>query len=88
MSRLLKPLAGLPLKLLAFDTIDHRAVSLQLLASILPGTAAGLRGGWRDCCIVNAPERSGLGALVVLLAFEGVCRLWLFFFPLLQRRRG
>ena len=25
--------------------------------------AAGLRGGWRDCCIVNAPERSGLGAL-------------------------
>ena len=30
--------------------------------------AAGLRGGWRDCCIVNAPERSGLGALVVLLA--------------------
>ena len=23
--------------------------------------AAGLRGGWRDCCIVNAPERSGLG---------------------------
>ena len=28
----------------------------------------GLRGGWRDYCIVNAPERSGLGALVVLLA--------------------
>jgi hypothetical protein len=27
----------------------------------------GLRGGWRDCCIVNAPERSGLGAFVVLL---------------------
>ena len=40
MSRLLKPLAGLPLKLLAFDTIDHRDVSLQLLASILPGTSA------------------------------------------------
>ena len=30
--------------------------------------AAGLRGGWRDCCIVNAPERSGSGALVVALA--------------------
>ena len=30
--------------------------------------AAGLRGGWRDYCIVNAPERSGLGAFVVLLA--------------------
>jgi len=30
--------------------------------------AAGLRGGWRDCCIVNAPERSGLGAVVVLRA--------------------
>ena len=30
--------------------------------------AAGLRGGWRDCCIVNAPERSGLGAFDVLLA--------------------
>jgi len=30
--------------------------------------AAGLRGGWRDYCIVNAPERSGLGALVVLRA--------------------
>jgi hypothetical protein len=30
--------------------------------------AAGLRGGWRDCCIVNAPERSGLGARDVLLA--------------------
>ena len=28
----------------------------------------GLKGGWRDYCIVNAPERSGLGALVVLLA--------------------
>ena len=23
----------------------------------------GLKGGWRDCCIVNAPERSGLGPL-------------------------
>ena len=30
--------------------------------------AAGLRGGWRDYCIVNAPERSGPGAFVVLLA--------------------
>ena len=30
--------------------------------------AAGLRGGWRDYCIVNAPERSGLGTLVVLPA--------------------
>ena len=29
---------------------------------------AGLRGGWRDYCIVNAPERSGLGTFVVLLA--------------------
>ena len=34
--------------------------------------AAGLRGGWRDCCIVNAPERSGLGAFVVLLALVSV----------------
>src|SRR5512136_2883344 len=25
----------------------------------------GLKGGWRDCCIVNAPERSGLGAFDV-----------------------
>ena len=40
MSRLLKPSAELPLKLLAFDTIDHRDVSLQLLASIPPGTSA------------------------------------------------
>ena len=32
--------------------------------------AAGLRGGWRDCCIVNAPERSGSGALVSWRAFE------------------
>jgi hypothetical protein len=40
MSRLLKPFAELPLKLLAFDTIDNRDVSLQLLASILPGTSA------------------------------------------------
>jgi hypothetical protein len=23
--------------------------------------ARGLKGGWRDCCIVNAPERSGSG---------------------------
>src|ERR1017187_7369402 len=30
--------------------------------------AWGLRGGWRDYCIVNAPERSGPGAFVVLLA--------------------
>ena len=34
--------------------------------------AAGLRGGWRDYCIVNAPERSGLGAFVVLLALVSV----------------
>jgi hypothetical protein len=40
MSRLLKPFAELPLKLLAFDTIDNRDVSLQLLASILSGTSA------------------------------------------------
>ena len=40
MSRLLKPFAELPLKLLALDTIDSRDVSLQLLASILPGTSA------------------------------------------------
>ena len=40
MSRLLKPFAELPLKLLAFDTVDKRDVSLQLLASILPGTSA------------------------------------------------
>ena len=32
----------------------------------------GLRGGWRDYCIVNAPERSGLGAFVVLLALVSV----------------
>ena len=25
--------------------------------------AAGLRGGWRDYCIVNAPERSGSGGV-------------------------
>ena len=30
--------------------------------------AWGLRGGWRDYCIVNAPERSGPVAFVVLLA--------------------
>ncbi len=30
--------------------------------------AAGLRGGWRDYCIVNAPERRVLGASVVLRA--------------------
>jgi len=30
--------------------------------------AAGLRGGWRDYCIVTAPERSGLGTFDVLLA--------------------
>jgi hypothetical protein len=40
MSRLLKPFAELPLKLLALDTIDNRDVSLQLLAAILPGTSA------------------------------------------------
>ena len=32
--------------------------------------AAGLRGGWRDCCIVNAPERSGLGTLELLRALD------------------
>ena len=35
--------------------------------------AAGLRGGWRDCCIVNAPERSGLGACDVLVALVSRC---------------
>jgi hypothetical protein len=40
MSRLLKPFAELPLKLVAFDTIDNRDVSLQLLASSPPGTSA------------------------------------------------
>jgi hypothetical protein len=40
MSRLLKSFAELPLKLLALDTVDRRDVSLQLLASILPGTSA------------------------------------------------
>ncbi len=40
MSRLLKPFAELPLKLLAFDTVAKRDVSLELLASILPGTFA------------------------------------------------
>jgi hypothetical protein len=40
MSRLLKPFVGLPLKLVAFDTIDNRDVSLQLLASNPPGTSA------------------------------------------------
>ena len=40
MSRLLKPLAELPLKLVALATIGNRDVSLQLLASILPETAA------------------------------------------------
>ena len=39
---------------------------IPMVAAGVP--AAGLRGGWRDCCIVNAPERSGLGALVVLRA--------------------
>ena len=40
----------------------------------------GRRGGWRDYCIVNAPERSGLGtlellrALVSLLAFDDAKR--------------
>ena len=40
MSRLLKPFAELPLKLLTFDTVDKREVSLQLLASSPPGTSA------------------------------------------------
>ena len=40
MSRLLKPFAELPLKLLALDTIDNRDVALPLLAAILPGTSA------------------------------------------------
>jgi hypothetical protein len=39
MSHLLKPFAELPLKLLALDTIDHRDVSLQLLAWSLSGTS-------------------------------------------------
>ena len=37
--------------------------------------AAGLRGGWRDYCIVNAPERSGLGAFVVLRALASLLAL-------------
>ena len=41
MSRLLKPFAELPLKLVAFDTSDNRDVSLQLLALSPPGTSAG-----------------------------------------------
>jgi hypothetical protein len=40
MSRLLNPFAELPLKLLAFDTIDNRNVSLQLPAVSPPGTSA------------------------------------------------
>jgi hypothetical protein len=40
MSRLLKPSTELPLKLLAFDTIDNRDAALQLLASIPPGRSA------------------------------------------------
>jgi hypothetical protein len=40
MSRLLKPFAELPLKLLASDTVDKQDVSLELLASILPGISA------------------------------------------------
>jgi len=35
--------------------------------------ARGLKGGWRDCCIVNAPERSGSGAFDVLLALVSRC---------------
>ena len=34
--------------------------------------AWGLRGGWRDYCIVNAPERSGLGALELQRALVSV----------------
>jgi hypothetical protein len=41
MSRLLKSFPELPLKLLAFDTIDKRDVSLELLALSLPGTSSG-----------------------------------------------
>ena len=32
----------------------------------------GLKGGWRDYCIVNAPERSGLGALELRRALVSV----------------
>jgi hypothetical protein len=32
---------------------------IPMVAAGVP--AAGSRGGWRDCCIVNAPERSGCG---------------------------
>jgi hypothetical protein len=28
----------------------------------------GVKGGWRDCCIVNAPERRVLGTLDLLRA--------------------
>ena len=42
MSRLRKPFAGLPLKLVvALDTSESPDVSLQLLASVLPLTSAG-----------------------------------------------
>jgi hypothetical protein len=41
MSRLLKSFPQLPLKLLAFDTIDNRRVSPELLALSLPGTPSG-----------------------------------------------
>ena len=40
MPRLLKPFAESPLKLLAFDTIYNRGVSLQLLPLSPPGTSA------------------------------------------------
>ena len=41
MSRLLKPSAELPLKLLAIDTIDDGDVPLQLLPPSLPKTSSG-----------------------------------------------
>jgi hypothetical protein len=41
MSRLLKSFPQLPLKLLAFDTIDNRDVPLELLGLSLPGTSRG-----------------------------------------------
>ena len=34
---------------------------IPIVAAGVP--AWGLRGGWRDYCIVNAPERSGSGGV-------------------------
>ena len=51
------------------EGVGDRAFGLNPHLVIIPqhreesaGGEPGLRGGWRDYCIVNAPERSGLGA--------------------------